>query len=119
MCQVARSTLVPNEKRLVLYSLNKALEIHPAKKKRVKGVQQRGVVRNVYVRESVSVSAQDRVIELRSGLFPKFQRRPCPQFSALAGLGSPGLRPAGSAAWIWGAGLEGEGSREGFRAWLE
>lgn len=65
----------------------------------------------------VGVSAQDRGIELRSGLtsskgYRVRVRRP------LGGPKGHGLHRVGSALRIWGVGLEGEGSREGFRAWL-
>lgn len=69
------------------------------------------------VRESVS--AQDRGVELRSGLVRKFRRPACPRWLAQRGPERLGLSAAGSARRGSGSRWEGEGSREGFRAWLE
>lgn len=121
MCQVAPSVLVLHQKKLFFFSPFQALRIYPAQQKRVKGVQQRGAVQRERERMSVraSVSAQDRGVELRSGLVHKFRRPACPRWLAQTGPERLRLSGAGRARRGSGSGWEGEGSREGFRAWLE
>ena len=94
------------------FSPFQALRIYPAQQKRVKGVQQRGAVQRERERMSVraSVSAQDRGVELRSGLVRKFRRPACPRWLAQRGPERLGLSGAGSARRGSGSGWEGEGS---------